>query len=54
MNPSEYKNFKRDFWVWYDSLLSYERHKLMYYKEDIAETNFYFSVYAKRRQTDAR
>jgi len=48
MNPNRYKNFKKEFWEWFDELPIEMKKKFWYYKEDMSETNFYFSVYTKK------
>lgn len=48
MDEKEYTKFKEQFWEWYDNLLPYQRAVLMYYKEDIAETRFYFMKWKKK------
>lgn len=48
MTPNEYLIFKKEFWEWFDELPIDMKKKFWYYKEDMSETNFYFSVYAKK------
>ena len=40
--------FKKEFWIWFDSLSSKEREKFNTYKADMAEINFYNTQYRKR------
>ncbi len=47
MTEEEYPTFKRLFWQWFDALPLQEKQKFWYYHQDIAETNFFFSVYNK-------
>lgn len=50
MIPKEqYPEFKNHFWKWFDNLPIQMKQKFWYYQEDIAETNFYFSVWSKRK-----
>ena len=50
MNRSdpEYPNFKNEFWEWFDSLPQKKKEMFWRYKEDMAETNFYFTTYSKK------
>jgi hypothetical protein len=48
----EYKLFKEEFWLWFDDLPIIKKEMFWRYKDDMAETNFYFSVYSKKRLTD--
>lgn len=43
----DYPKFKRAFWKWFDSLPEHKKQMFWWYQEDIAETNFYFTVWAK-------
>jgi hypothetical protein len=45
-NPN-YAEFKIAFWNWFDDLPKSKKKMFWRYKEDMAETNFYFTVYAK-------
>lgn len=45
MTPEEYTEFKKEFWLWFDSLPISEKKKFWYFKDDMAETNFYFRVW---------
>jgi len=49
MNPrhSEYPKFKKEFWKWFDNLRKSERKAFYFYKEDIAEINFYYKIWEK-------
>jgi hypothetical protein len=49
MNPShpDYKSFKEDFWKWFDALPLKKKEVFWTYKEDMSETNFFFTVYVK-------
>lgn len=55
MNRSdkEYKEFKKEFWEWFDKLPWHRKYSFWYFKEDMAETNFYFSVYAKKEKDNS-
>jgi len=44
----EYKLFKEEFWLWFDDLPIIKKEMFWRYKDDMAETNFYFSVYSKK------
>jgi len=52
MNRSdpEYVNFKKQFWEWFDSLPQKKKEMFWRYKEDMAETNFYFTSYLKTKE----
>lgn len=45
MDAKEYKKFKLQFWKWFDSLPHSEKAKFWYFKDDMAETFFYFKYY---------
>ena len=47
-NHPDYPKFKEDFWQWFDSLSDVKKRMFWTYKEDMAETNFYFTVYSKK------
>ena len=49
MPKSEYPQFKKEFWEWFDALPQQKRRSFMYYDHDIAETNFYFKVWSKKK-----
>jgi len=40
--------FKKAFWDWFDNLPKAERAKFLTYKHNIAELNFYNTVWSKR------
>jgi len=44
----DYMKFKEEFWNWFDSLPKVKKKVFWHYKEDMAETNFYFTVYSKK------
>jgi len=48
-NSEDYSEFKKEFWEWFDRLPKGKKMMFWYYKEDISETNFYFTVYAKKK-----
>lgn len=48
MNDDEYKEFKKEFWVWFDSITRPEKERFWYFKEDMAEIFFYNRVYSKK------
>lgn len=50
-NP-EYLDFKKEFWEWFDKLPQSKKRMFWHYKEDMAETNFYFTVYTKKCLTN--
>jgi len=43
-NP-DYPKFKQEFWEWYDELPQKRKRVFQRYKDDSAETNFYFTVW---------
>jgi hypothetical protein len=45
---SDYQKFKEQFWEWFDNLPSQKKKMFWTYKEDISETNFYFTEWSKR------
>lgn len=45
----EYPKFKEEFWEWFDNLPPSKKEKFWKYKEDMAETNFFFTIYEKKR-----
>jgi hypothetical protein len=47
----EYKLFKEQFWEWFDLLPTKKKEVFWRYKDDMAETNFYFTVYSKKQLT---
>lgn len=44
----EYPQFKKEFWKWFDNLPTEKKKVFWRYKEDMAETNFYFTVWSKK------
>jgi hypothetical protein len=48
----DYLQFKREFWQWFDALPIAKKKTFWGYKEDMAETNFYFTVYSKKQEKD--
>jgi hypothetical protein len=44
----DYPKFKEEFWEWFDCLPKVKKKMFWTYKEDMAETNFYFTVYSKK------
>jgi hypothetical protein len=50
-NISDYQKFKEEFWVWFDNLPPQKKKVFWNYKEDMSETNFYFTVWAKNENT---
>jgi hypothetical protein len=50
MNKSDpnYKQFKAEFWEWFDSLPLSKKKAFWNYRDDAAEMNFYFTVWEKR------
>lgn len=49
---SNYPIFKEEFWIWFDALPRKKKEVFWRYKDDMAETNFYFTVYSKNRLTN--
>lgn len=41
--------FKKEFWEWFDRLPVEQRKKFMYYPADMAELNFFNTVYRHKR-----
>lgn len=54
MTKEEYAEFKKQFWSWFDALSLRRKEAFWYYGYDMAETNFYFSVYMKKVIRDER
>jgi len=56
MNRShpDYPKFKKEFWEWFDTLPQTKKEMFWKYKEDMAETNFYFAVYQKKELTNTK
>jgi len=50
----EYETFKREFWEWFDELPKQKKEMFWRHKDGggMAETNFYFTVYSKKRLTN--
>lgn len=44
----DYTEFKKNFWEWFDNLPQGKKKVFWQYKEDMAETNFYFTVWSKK------
>lgn len=44
----DYPKFKGEFWIWFDELPLIRKRVFWNFKEDMAETNFYFSVWSKK------
>lgn len=45
----KYPEFKKEFWEWFDRLPSQKKETFWRYKDDMAETNFYFTVWSKNK-----
>lgn len=45
MTEKEYKKFKKLFWVWFDALPNDKKKEFWYFKQDMAETYFFFRHY---------
>jgi hypothetical protein len=45
----DYSSFKAAFWDWFDLLPRQKKEVFWRYKEDMAETNFYFTVWSKNK-----
>jgi hypothetical protein len=46
----EYPKFKKEFWEWFDCLPDKKKRLFWSYKEDMAEMNFFFTVWEKKKQ----
>lgn len=46
----KYPEFKKEFWEWFDNLPPEKKNVFWRYKEDMAETNYYFSVYSRKNK----
>ena len=46
----DYPKFKQKFWKWFDSLPPRKKRVFQRYKDDSAETHFYFTVWEKRHE----
>ena len=49
-----YNEFKAEFWDWFDSLPRQKKEVFWRYKEDMAETNFYFTTWTKKILNDEK
>lgn len=47
----DYPLFKEQFWKWFDQLPTKKKEVFWRYRDDMAETNFYFTVYSKNQLT---
>ena len=47
-----YSSFKEQFWNWFDQLPIKKKEVFWHYRDDMAETNFYFTVYSKNQLTN--
>lgn len=54
MSPAHpnYQEFKKEFWEWFDQLPEAKKKAFWGYRDDMAETNFYFTVYSKKNRVD--
>lgn len=54
MDPKhpDYPKFKDEFWPWFDTLPQKKKEMFWRYKDDMAETNFYFTVYSKKQNSE--
>jgi hypothetical protein len=50
----KYNEFKAEFWDWFDSLPRQKKEVFWRYKEDMAETNFYFTTWNKKMLNDEK
>jgi len=50
----KYNEFKTEFWDWFDSLPRQKKEVFWRYKEDMAETNFYFTTWNKKMLNDEK
>lgn len=52
----EYELFKKEFWEWFDALPKSKKEMFWGHRDGggMAETNFYFTVYSKKRLTDEK
>lgn len=46
----EYNLFKKHFWEWFDSQPLEKKKMFWYFKEDMAETNFYFTSWSQNKR----
>jgi hypothetical protein len=53
INHKDYPEFKKSFWVWFDNLPKGKKMTFWYYADDMAETNFFFTVYSKQENNNA-
>lgn len=44
----DYDHFKEQFWIWFDEQPLFWKEKFWNFREDMAETNFYFSEYENK------
>jgi len=50
ITDKNYPEFKKEFWKWFDSLPYHKRQMFYFFKEDMAETHFYFTTYSKEKE----
>ena len=48
----EHKHFKKGFWIWFDKLPVSQKKRFWYFKEDMAEMNFHFTVWEKMKEKE--
>lgn len=48
MEKIEDKQFKKEFWEWFDNIPEEERKKFQFFKVDMAEIFFYNKIYKHR------
>ena len=49
-NHPNYKQFKQEFWLWFDNLPKAKKKVFWGYKHDMAEANFYFTQWERRNE----
>ena len=48
MDEEEYKKFKKEFWLWFDSISITEKERFWYFREDMAEIFFYNRFFSQK------
>lgn len=50
LRGSEYIDFKKEFWYWFDNLPRERKESFWNYPYDASETNFFFTVWEKKNE----
>lgn len=50
MTDEEYEIFKKEFWVWFDSISETDKERFWYFKEDMAEIFFYNKIFSQKSE----